>query len=116
MTDEKRRHVRWKKKLKVSYALTEEKDYYDDIFTEDISEEGLQIFIPDSLDLGQTVMLKLEFFNDTVPIIIGGKVVFLKADEEKYRIGFSFIDMNDFQRQRIKRNLDDINSSFNGEV
>jgi len=115
MTEEHRRHVRWKKKLKVSYALTEEMEFYDDIFTEDISEEGLQIYIPDSIELGQIVRLKLEFANDSVPISITGKVVFLKEDQKKFRIGFSFVDLNDFVKQRIKRNLEEVQFDLENE-
>jgi c-di-GMP-binding flagellar brake protein YcgR len=112
MSEEKRRHIRWKKKLKVSYALTEEGDYYGDIFTEDISEEGMQILISDSLELDQTLRMKLEFANDSVPINIIGKVVFVKADGKQWRLGFEFVNMDDFQKRRIKQNLEEVRSNF----
>jgi len=115
MTEEKRRHVRWKKKLKVSYALTDEMDFYEDLFTQNISEEGLQILISNPIELNQTVNLKLEFVNDSVPINITGKVIFLKADEKKFRIGFAFINMNDFQKRRIKQNLEEVKLEFENE-
>jgi c-di-GMP-binding flagellar brake protein YcgR len=116
MTEEKRRHVRWKNKIKVSYALTEEQELYEELFTEDISEEGMQILIGNPLELNKTVRLKLEFFNDSVPITVAGRIVYLKADGKKYRIGFAFIDMNDFQKQRIRRNLEEVKLDFNNEA
>jgi len=116
MSEEKRRYVRWRKKIKVAYSLKDTEEHFEEIFTEDLSEVGLQILVSDKLQLKQTIRLKLEFVYDPVPIIAGGKVVFVKACEDKYRVGLEFIDMDDFQRYRLKLNLDKVRQDFRDEI
>ncbi len=112
MSEEKRRYVRWRKKVRVAYSLNEKEEPFKEIFTEDLSEMGLQILAGDKLQLQQIVPLRLEFIYDSIPIFAAGRVVFVVASGDKYRAGLEFVDMDDFQKQRLKQNLDRIKQDF----
>ncbi len=104
MSQEKRRYIRWKEKIKVAYAFAENESYKE-VFTEDLSEAGLQILTTDRLELEQAVMLKIIFIYDPLPIIAIAKVVHAENKEGRYKIGLEFFNMNDFEKQRLRRNL-----------
>lgn len=108
MGEEKRRFVRWRQKVRVAYSLDKEGNSYQQIFTEDLSETGLQILLKDSLQLSQTVRVKLEFVYDSVPIMATARVAYIKAYQNQYRVGLEFINMTDFEKQRLKRILEKI--------
>lgn len=108
MRGEKRQYVRWRKKIRVTYTLSEDDTSFKEVFTEDLSEMGVQILAADKLEPGQAVRLKIEFIYDSVPIMAVGKVAFVKAFENQYRVGLEFMDMDDFGKLRLKRNLDKI--------
>ena len=116
MVEEKRRYIRWETKTRVAYALNKDDDLYKEVFTADISEKGLQILTNVKLELEQILYLKLEFMSDSVPVVAEGKVVYLKIEEGKYRVGLEFTKMDDFQMQRLKRCLEDIRKEFEREA
>lgn len=116
MGEEKRRYIRWAKKIRVAYALTEGDESYKEIFTEDLSDRGLQILVAGRLGPGQTVRLKLEFIYDSVPIMAVGRVTYVRDYEGQYRVGLEFINMSDFQKQRLKRSLDKVRQDFRDEA
>ena len=105
MDQGKRRHIRWKKKLRVAFALMQESESYQEVFTEDISESGLQIISFDRLTPKQTVRLRLEFVYDSVPIVAVAKVVYVGELEGRFRVGLEFLKMDSFQEERLKRYL-----------
>lgn len=115
MVEEKRRYIRWRKKIRVAFSLAEKDDFFEEAFTEDLSELGLQILIDDKLQLKQRVRLKLEFVYDSLPIMAGAEVVYVAAYENQYRVGLEFIDLEGFQKQRLKRDLDKARQELNGE-
>ncbi|MFH1777010.1 MAG: PilZ domain-containing protein [Candidatus Omnitrophota bacterium] len=106
MMQEKRHYIRWAKKVRVTYSLTKEDVSYQEIFTEDICEIGLQILIDDELKLQQNVWIKIEFVYDAVPIIVLGRVAHLEMFGNKYRVGLEFTGMDAFSKKRLKRLLD----------
>lgn len=106
MAEEKRRYTRWKEKIRVSYSLTEGDNSYREIFAEDIAEVGVQILVPERFILKQKVKLKLEFAYDSVPIMAYGQVVYVKPYKDRYKVGLEFVDMDEFQKHRLKRCLD----------
>jgi len=116
MAEEKRRYFRWRKKIRVTYSLTEEDESYQEIFTEDLSEHGLQILVRDRLGVQQKIRLKLEFVYDSVPIMTIGRVIYATAYENQYRVGLQFIDMNDFEKQRLKRGLEKARQDFQNKA
>lgn len=105
MDQGKRRHVRWKKKIRVAYSLMHEDESYQEVFTEDISASGLQIISSDKLSPKQTIRLRLEFVYDSVPIVAIAKVVYVGELENKFRVGLEFLKMDNFQEERLKRYL-----------
>jgi c-di-GMP-binding flagellar brake protein YcgR len=114
--EEKRRYVRWKKKIRITYSLWDNPESYQEIFTEDFSETGLQILSADKWEPQQIVRLKLEFVYDSVPIVSDARVMHVKAFEKQYRMGLEFINMDDFQKQRLKRCLDKVRQDFRDEA
>ncbi len=116
MEQGKRRHIRWKKKLRVAYSLIEESESYQEVFTEDISESGLQIISLDRLDPKQNVRLRLEFVYDSVPIVAVAKVVYIGELDRKFRIGLEFLKMDGFQADRLKRYLSKLRQDFGDEA
>ena len=115
MDQGKRRHIRWKKKLRVAYSLMQENDSYQEVFTEDISESGLQIISLDRLTPKQEVRLRLEFVYDSVPIVAVAKVVYIGELEHKFRVGLEFLKIDSFQEERLKRYLGKLRQDFGDE-
>lgn len=111
MTEEKRRFIRDYNKVRVTYSLSEESEFSEGVFTENISEVGLQIIIDNRLEQNQVLQLKLEFMSDSVPIIADCRVVYVKPETDQYRIGLEFVNMDNFQRQRLKRCLEEVRRS-----
>ena len=105
MLEEKRRYVRLREKIKVTYACIEEPAVNRETFTEDISEQGIQILVSDKLIPQENIDLKLEFGYDVIPIIALGKVAYFKTYHGRNRAGLEFVNMDDFQKQRMERNL-----------
>ncbi len=112
----KRRHIRWKKKLRVAYSLMQDSESYHEVFTEDISESGLQILSADRLSPKQMVRLRLEFVYDSVPIVAVAKVVYIGEMEHKFRVGLEFSNMDSFQEQRLKRYLSKLRQDLGDET
>lgn len=106
MDEEKRRAVRLRKRIRVAYSLTEEGEAYREVFTEDISESGLQILASEKLEKGQVIRLKIEFVYDSVPILANATVMYVAPFRNRYRVGLEFFDMIMFQKERLKRGLD----------
>jgi len=104
MVEERRRHIRWSTKIRVAYSLGED-DPYEEIFTEDISFEGLQMLVVDDLRISQIIRIKVEFVHDSVPIISKAEVVNIKKADQGFRVGVKFLDMDSFQQERLKRAL-----------
>lgn len=111
MAEEKRRFIRGENKIRVTYSLSDEDGFGEGVFTENISEVGLQILIKNRFEQNQVLQLKLEFMSDSVPIIADCRVVYAKAEADQYRIGLEFVDMDSFQRQRLKRCLEEMHRS-----
>jgi c-di-GMP-binding flagellar brake protein YcgR len=116
MGEEKRSYIRWKTKIRVAYTLAGTDEFYKEVFTEDISESGLQILVADKLRLKQTVKLKLEFVYDSVPITVMARVAYLKEYENQRRVGLEFINMDPFQTDRLKRGLERVRQEFKDEA
>jgi len=116
MADERRQYVRWKNKIRVAYSITEADKIYQEVFTEDFSESGLQILTADRMEPQQKVKLRLEFVYDAIPILITARVAYVDIFKNKYRVGLEFADINDFDKQRIKRCLEKVRQDFQNEA
>ena len=116
MGEEKRSSIRWKTKIRVAYSLAGADELYKEVFTEDISEKGLQILAADKLKLKQTVKLKLEFVYDSVPITVIGTIVYLKEHGNQRRVGLEFINMDAFQSNRLRRGLERVRQELKDEA
>ena len=112
----KRRHIRWKKKLRVAYSLMQDSESYREVFTEDISESGLQIISSDRLSPKQMVRLRLEFVYDSVPIVAVAKVVYIGELENRFRVGLEFLKIDSFQEERLKRYLGKLRQDLGDET
>lgn len=108
MGEEQRRYVRWKEKVKVDYALPGKNEAFQETFTEDISESGMQLLAEEQLELQRQVKLRLEFVFDSVPIVLDAKVTYLTPYKNRYRVGLEFSNMDSFQKQRLIRSLEKI--------
>lgn len=107
MVEEKRRYIRWDTKIRVTYSLQQNDESYEEVFTENVSEVGVRVVLKDKIEPKQLLRLKLEFLSDSVPIIVDCKIVYVIAEKDHYRIGAEFVNMNDFQKQRLKRCLEE---------
>ena len=105
MVEEKRRFIRWEKKVRVTYSSGDFSDSFKEIFTENISEVGTQILTDDDFEWGQVVGLKLEFISDSVPIMVECKVVYVKRENNRNRVGLQFIQIDKFEKERLVRCL-----------
>lgn len=116
MDEEKRRYLRWKEKIRVTYACGEQDEHYQETFTEDLSEGGMQILGYEKLKADQEVKLRLEFVSDSVPIAVESRVVSVKACGSQYRVGLKFTQIDEFDRHRLRRNLEKANLDFRNEA
>jgi c-di-GMP-binding flagellar brake protein YcgR len=116
MDQGKRRHIRWKKKLRVAYSLMQDDESYREVFTEDISESGLQIISSDRLSSKQMIRLRLEFVYDSVPIVAVAKVVYVGELENRFRVGLEFLKIDSFQEERLKRYLGKLRQDLGDET
>jgi len=115
MGQEKRRFIRWTKKVRVVCSVREDEEAFEEIFAEDISESGLQIVLRRPLKANQCIKLKLEFIYDSVPIMLTGKVVHVKPEGDRFRMGLEFVYMDDFQRQRLRKCLEKFSEELKGK-
>ena len=90
----------------------------DAIYSDDISAEGLRIICPQQLPKGSAIKLKLFLFSDLIPVFVEGKIVWSqkmkesreafrdnedKGDEGFCRAGMQLINIDSFERERIRR-------------
>lgn len=108
MVKERRRFIRWNSRIRVTYCLSQDEESYDykEAFTENICEGGLQISVRKRLEIKQVVRLRLEFMSDSVPIITDGRIIHSRIDQDHYRVGLEFINMDDFQKRRLQHCLE----------
>lgn len=105
MVEEKRRYIRWERKVRVTYSFDQSDESSEGVFTENISEVGTQIITEDIFELGQFVRIKFEFSSDSVPIIVDCRVVYVRSEKEGNRVGLQFIEIDEFQKERLIRCL-----------
>lgn len=75
------------------------------VMTIDISEGGLQVEAPSGVELGSTVLLRLEFDTDTLPSIEASAVVAWCRQQERgrFRVGLRFTSIDDRSQEIIGR-------------
>jgi len=106
MSQEKRKFIRWSKKVRVICSFKENEEPFEEVFAEDISESGLQIVVSRFLEKAQVLKLKLEFGYDSIPINLTARVVYSITEGEKYRVGLEFVDVDEFQERRLRQCLE----------
>ena len=114
MGEEKRRFIRWTKKVRVVCSFREDEEAFEEVFAENISETGLQLVLTQPLKQNQYLKLRLEFIYDSVPIVVTGRVVHMSPEEKQYRIGLEFVDVDDFQRRRLRLCLEKFSQNPEG--
>lgn len=108
---EKRRADRIKAVLVLSYDLFKGVRVRRRGVSEDISFTGIRIKIPkkyaQELSKEQTVGLEIEGLPKLESFFIGGKVVWIAPgpDENSSRVGITFVEMNDFQKDKLAKYL-----------
>ena len=107
--DERRRSLRWTKKIRITYSFGLADELFEEAFTQDVSEHGVSLAIKDKPQKGQIIRIKLEFVQDAVPIITDGIVVYVQLEAGKYHVGLDFNNLNDFDRERLRRGIDSVN-------
>ena len=106
MGEENRHHVRWKDKIQIAYCPEHGSHSFREVSTEDVSEAGVLITVFEEINPEERIQLRLELVNDSVPIVAMAKVAHIEIIESGYRIGLEFVDIDDFQRQRLVRYLE----------
>ena len=104
---EKRKHPRFDVDLPVEYSRTDLAVYHGRVFN--VSEGGLLVYLPEKMEVGQHLRMKIFFSSDfglhTIEIVT--EVVWLDIHLEKdwgdYRTGVRFVDIS----------LEDLNSLKN---
>lgn len=111
--EERRKHKRLTKKMIVAYRLPKEAKIEQIATSEDISVEGIRIVIPKNTIKGEVVSVDINIFNDAIPILAKGEVVWIKkitskevkkgkkSDERKFAVGIKFNKFDSFDGERI---------------
>lgn len=111
--EERRKHKRLTKKMIVAYRLPKEAKIEQITTSEDISVEGIRIVIPKNTIKGEVVSVDINIFNDAIPILAKGEVVWIKkitarefkkgkkSDERKFAVGIKFNKFDSFDGERI---------------
>lgn len=101
---EQRNFYRWIKSLIISYSDSQEKITKLSA-TENISEGGLQVCLGHALKQDELVKIEIELFNDSIPILATCKVIYVNPEEERFQTGLEFVQIEDFQKERLARYL-----------
>lgn len=102
---EKRKSLRWIKRLTLKFSDPEGLDLTRRAVTENISEGGLQLVVPYEFELEQPVKVSIELMHDSIPIQATCKVTYISPERNKFRVGLRFIELEKFQRVRLIRYL-----------
>jgi hypothetical protein len=113
--EEKRHYIRIKENVRVVLSRFGHEGSHREIFTEDLSEKGLQIISQDSLSQGEEVELTLEFVKDAVPIYLRARVAHVEEKDDQYWAGLEFIKGDDFPQERLELLINDLLSDAEGE-
>jgi len=97
-----RRFVRLKVKMDVSYRKLF--DFTQDTSrTQNVSEDGLCVNLPERLSSDRHIELALRVPNEE-PIVVKGRVVWTRGDEtqKNFLTGVQFVEISDEARERLK--------------
>lgn len=113
---DQRKYQRFLKKAVIKINAAEEESLLS-FYTQDISEGGAQIITDrDYLTVGQYAELVLDFFHDPLPLNIKCIVVYAHQLRQGYRVGLKFVDMDEFERVRLKKFLEKKESGLGEEI
>ena len=93
-----RQHARAQRKLKVELAPVSS---LHATFTEEISPGGLKLRVPDFIDTGTVMIVRLEL-GGAGPLTLSARVAWCKRDGGHYLAGLEFDGLRDDERERIE--------------
>ncbi|HEY2746908.1 MAG TPA: PilZ domain-containing protein [Polyangia bacterium] len=93
-----RQHARAQRKLKVELAPVSSMHA---TFTEEISPGGLKLRVPDYIDTGTVMVVRLEL-GGPGPLTLSARVAWCKRDGGHYLAGLEFDGLRDDERERIE--------------
>lgn len=99
--EERRKYLRIVKSLVVIYSCQAQHIEKDFAITTDISINGIGTILPRQVYKGQIVDVEIEFIYDAVPVRAKCKVVYVNPQNRDYKVGLKFIEIDDFERERI---------------
>ncbi|MCQ9205840.1 MAG: PilZ domain-containing protein [Omnitrophica bacterium] len=111
--EERRKHKRLTEKMIVAYRLPKEAKIEQITTSENVSADGIRIVIPKNTIKGDTVSVDINVFNDAIPILAKGEVVWIKkitskearkgkkSDQRKFMVGIKFNKFDRFDGERI---------------
>lgn len=111
--EERRKHKRLTEKMIVAYRLPQEAKIEQITTSEDVSVEGIRIVIPKNAIKGEVVSVDITVFNDAIPILAKGEVVWIKKitskeakkgkknTQRKFAVGIKFNEFDRFDGERI---------------
>ena len=100
---EKREYHRFNTNLVVRYRILESLKLYDIASSEDMSEKGIKIKIPDYIEPNTRLELIIKIPGDPPYIMVLGKVVWTKKDESGsfYTTGIHIVHIKEEDKQRF---------------
>jgi hypothetical protein len=93
-----RQHARTQRKLKVELAPVSS---LHATFTEEISPGGLKLRVPEYIDAGTVMVVRLEL-GGPGPLTLSARVAWCKRDGGHYLAGLEFEGLRDDERERIE--------------
>ncbi|MBL7130434.1 MAG: PilZ domain-containing protein [Candidatus Omnitrophica bacterium] len=106
---DRRKFVRLNAAVEVDYiVLDSESQQREHTATKNISAGGICLIAHEQLRAGDILSLTFSLPNNESPIIVKGKVVWIKSfkvasEKESYDVGIEFIDINEVNRERIDK-------------
>ena len=114
---ERRRHPRFSLNLPVEYWLTDDSKSHPGR-AENISEGGILLYLPEEIEIGKRLRLKL--FFDSNPAIISIEAFveviwkeFPWGEKGEHRIGVKFINISEEDMANLRKYLNDLVHSKN---
>ncbi|MBM3246453.1 MAG: PilZ domain-containing protein [Candidatus Omnitrophica bacterium] len=100
---ERRAFLRFNVNLEVRYRILESLKNYKLTATEDMSERGIKITLPEYIEPGSMLELTIKVPQDSHPIGAIGRLIWIKKDllEEFFTAGIHLVHIKEKDKQRF---------------
>lgn len=100
-SDQPRAHARMKRKLRVGYMPVKQITV---TFTDEVGTGGLRLVMPQHLDTGALLMLRLELAGpgEAEALLAAGRVAWSRREGGHFLVGVEFVGLRPEERERVE--------------